>query len=592
MKDKGTDKEIVFTGLPVASGIAHGPIQLLGQIGLSIPQKHIDADSVQSEINRFQNALINTRKDVIEVQRKVTEAMGFENGRIFDAHLLVLEDQALLDQVIQNINDFKMNVEWAFQKAADKYIQALAAIDDEYLRERAADMKDVTDRLQRRILGVATDPHDMGFVKKPSLLVGHDLAPSVTALLDKKLILGFVTEVGSKTSHTAILARSLQLPALVGVPDICSKIRNQQTAIIDGFDGLFILNPSPQTLFEYGQIVQKRTFAMGPVMEDRALPAEMKDGTKIIVSANIEDASNIQQVQDSGAEGIGLFRTEYLYISKDHLPSEQEQFLAYDKVAKGMAPNPVVIRTLDLGGDKILSKVEHSTEINPFLGMRAVRLCLQQIGLFKSQLRAILRSSRYGNVKLMYPMISCESELIQANGILQECKEELRAEGEEFDEELRVGAMIETPSAAITSDILARHASFFSIGTNDLIQYSMAVDRLNEKLAYLYKPAHPAILRLIKRTVSKAASQGIKVSVCGEMASEPIYVPILLSLGIHELSVAPPLVPSIKYLVRHLDMEALKPIASLAIDFSNEKEVMEKSRSLLSERTPSLINNT
>lgn len=588
MSNQATDKEIVYSGLAVAPGVAHGKLCLIGESGLSIPERHISEEDAQTEIHKFQSALVETRKDIIEVQKKVTQAMGDENGRIFDAHLLVLEDQTLLDQVINNITESRMNVEWAFQKSADKYIQALSAIDDEYLRERAADMKDVTDRLQRRILGQGSDPHDFSFVKEPSLLVGHDIAPSMTAVIDKKLILGFVTEVGSKTSHTAILARSLQLPALAGVSDICSKVRNGQNAIIDGFDGLFILNPSPQTLFEYGQVTQKRSFALGPILEDRGLPSQMQDGTRISVLANIEQSSNLDEIKDSGAEGIGLFRTEFLFISKEHLPSEQDQFEAYDNVAGAISPQSVVIRTLDLGGDKILSKVDHAREINPFLGMRAIRLCLQQVNLFKAQLRAILRASTRGNVKIMYPMISCSSEITEANSILEQCKDELRMEGKEFDEDIRVGAMIETPSAAVTSDILAKQVSFFSIGTNDLIQYSMAIDRLNEKIAYLYKPAHPAILRLIHRTITNGHNQGIKVSVCGEMAGDPLYVPILLALGVTELSVTPPSVPIIKYLVRHLDKASLKPLASLAMDFSNESELVERSRALIAERVPLL----
>jgi phosphotransferase system enzyme I (PtsI) len=584
-----TGKEMVFSGIPVASGVAHGPVCLVGQKGYSIPERRIEDSEVQSEIHRFQQAIVETRRDVLEVQEKVTSALGDENGRIFDAHLLVLEDQALLDQVIRSISDSRMNVEWAFRQAADKYIQALAAIEDEYLRERAADMRDVTDRVQRRILGLDSTLHNPDSIKKPSLLVGHDLAPSYTAMLRREMTLGFVTEVGSRTSHTAILARSLKIPALVGVEGICGRIRNGQVAVIDGFDGLFILNPSPQTLFEYGQLVQKKSFALGPVYAERSLPSVMKDGRRISISANIEQSSNVSDVLDSGAEGVGLFRTEYLFISRDRLPSEEEQFEAYDEVASVLSPHQVVIRTLDLGGDKILSKVDHAPEINPFLGMRAIRLCLQQVQLFKAQLRAILRASRHRNVRLMYPMVSCVTEITQANSILEECKSELRRDGVDFDEEIPVGAMIETPSAAVTSDILARHVSFFSIGTNDLIQYSMAVDRLNEKIAYLYKPAHPAILRLIHRTVTNAQNHGIRVSVCGEMASEPVFIPILLALGVDELSISPPLIPGAKFLVRHMDPSQLKTIASMALDFAEENELIEFSRSIIQDCAPALL---
>lgn len=581
--------EQVFSGIPVASGVAHGPLCLLSQVGYSVPERHIEIGEIDPEMQRFQDAIVQTRYEVIEIQKQVTHAMGEENGRIFDAHLLVLEDQALLDPVMRGISEKCMNVEWAFRMAADRYIQALEMIDDEYLRERAADMRDVTDRLMRRLLGMNGDPQNLSFLRRPSLLVGHDLAPSLTALLKREMTLGFVTEIGSKTSHTAILARSLRIPALVGVEGICEKVRNGQNAIIDGYDGLLILNPTPQTLFEYGQLVQKRTYALGPVMAERNKPSIMKDGRKVNVSANIEQPENVSEVIDSGASGVGLFRTEYLFISRGYLPTEEEQFLAYDHVAKSLSPETVVIRTLDLGGDKILSKVDHADEINPFLGMRAIRLCLQHVQLFKAQLRAILRASRHRNVRIMYPMISCVSELTQANSILDECKQELVREGVDFDDEIITGAMIETPSAAVTSDILARHVSFFSIGTNDLIQYAMAVDRLNEKIAYLYKPAHPAILRLIRRTVLNAHDHGLSVSVCGEMASEIIYVPILLALGVDDLSVSPPLVAGVKYLIRHLDHSSLKPLASHALDFHDEAELIDMSRKLISECAPELL---
>lgn len=577
----------------MANGVAHGPLCLIGRIGFSIPERHIDSSEIDGEVTRFQDALVATRHEVMKVQEKVSAALGAENGRIFDAHLLVLEDQALLDQVLDGIQNSHMNVEWAFRSAADKYIRALATIDDEFLRERVADMRDVTDRLQRRILNIDEDPNDLvGHIRQPSLLVGHDLAPSVTAMLRREMTLGFVTEVGSKTSHTAILARSLRIPALAGVEGICEKVRNGQTAIIDGFDGLLIVNPSPQTLFEYGQVVQKKSFALGPIFNERSQPAESPDGVRYTVSANIEQSDNVDDVLDCGAEGVGLFRTEYLFISRDQLPSEDEQFAAYNKVAQSLGDQHVVIRTLDLGGDKILSKVDHAQEINPFLGMRAIRLCLQQVHLFKAQLRAILRASSHRNVRMMYPMISCVSEVTQANAILEECRSELRREGIDFDEDMMVGAMIETPSAAVTSDILAQHVSFFSIGTNDLIQYSMAVDRLNEKIAYLYKPAHPAILRLIHRTVSNAREHGIRVSVCGEMASEPLYVPILLALGVDELSVSPPLVPAVKYLIRHMDSARLKQVASLALDFSSENDLLDLSRSIIRDCAPALLENS
>ena len=426
-------------------------------------------------------------------------------------------------------------------------------MDDSYLSERAADIRDVTQRVLGNLIG---QPQRAGVsdLTEPCIVVANDLTPSDTAQLDPAKVLGFVTEVGSRTSHTAILARSLQIPAVLGLGEAIEELKPGQTVLLDGFNGFVIISPSEQTLFEYGQLMERQSSIEESLDEIRTEPAKTLDGHTIILSANIERAGDVEAVRKSGATGVGLFRTEFLFINRSDLPNEEEQFQAYKKVTESLAPEPVIIRTLDLGGDKLLSHVNVAAEMNPFLGWRAIRLCLEEKDLFRTQLRAILRASAFGDLKIMYPMVSGMDELDAANVLLDECRDQLRAEGFEFAENLEIGVMIETPSAAMIADSLARCVKFFSIGTNDLIQYSLAVDRLNEKIAHLYEPTHPGILRLIKTTVDSGQAQKIWTGVCGEMAGELSMVPLLIGLGVAELSVVPSLVPRVKMLIRSIEM--------------------------------------
>jgi phosphotransferase system enzyme I (PtsI) len=571
--------------------VSQGRILVVGKSGEDgIPKFSISDAEVSEQMARLDRALGRTREQILEVQRKVGEGMGADHASIFEAHLLVLEDPTLIDEVTRYVSKHLVNVDYAFHEVAERYARTLSAMDDDYLRERAADMRDVSARILNNLLG-RQDQTDLKKLKEPVILISHDLAPSTTAQLNKNMVLGFATDIGSKTSHTAIMARSLQIPAVVGLQTATAHLESGQFALLDGYNGVIIVNPTDQTLFEYGQLKRKHVDLEEKLRDLRDKPAVTIDGAQITLSANIEQVSDSAAVQAVGAEGVGLFRTEFLFINRETPPTEEEQFQAYRDIAATLKPQPVVIRTLDLGGDKFVTHMHMPQEMNPFLGWRAIRFCLQERALFRSQLRAILRASAEGNVKLMYPMISGLDELIQANTFLEECRAELRAEKIPFDETMEVGAMIEIPSAVLVADALAKRVKFFSIGTNDLIQYSLAVDRLNEKIAHLYEPSNPAILRLIKMTVDAAHQNNIWVGVCGEMASELTLVPILLGLGVDELSATPSAVPQIKFLIRRLKMEETRQLADFALKCESGADILTRSQSLARQIAPSLFEN-
>lgn len=588
MRAPEREGERVFRGIPVSAGVCRGKILVYGKQSVSVPAHTITDDEVPKQLGRLEEALVQTRQQILEVQRKVEQAMSAEDAGIFDAHLLVLEDRTLIDEVTRLVSQQKLNVEQAFHQVAEKYAATLSAIDDEYLRERATDLRDVAARVLNNLLD---RPHetDLKHLPEPCILISYDLTPSTTALLDKKMVLGFATDVGSKTSHTAIMARSLHIPAIVGLQKVSQQLESGQHVLLDGYNGYLIINPTDQTLFEYGQLVRKQVNLEERLRELQDKPAVTLDGTRFVLSANVEQASDTEAVNACGAEGVGLFRTEYLFINRDTLASEEEQYQAYRSVAAALKPHPVVIRTLDLGGDKFLSHLQVPNEMNPFLGWRAIRLCLEEIDIFRDQLRAILRASVEGNVKLMYPMISGLDELNKANALVEECKSELRAKNIPFDEALEIGVMIEIPSAALIADQLAKRVKFFSIGTNDLIQYTLAVDRLNEKIAHLYEPTHPAILQLIKVTVDAAHRNGIWVGVCGEMAGDPVLAPLLLGLGVDELSASPSLVPQVKFLIRRLKLAEAKEHAEWALTCESGAEILARSQALVRRIAPGLF---
>ena len=577
-----------FRGIPVSAGVCRGKLLVLRRSQPSIARRQLSEAELGEEINRLEKALVQTRHQILEVQQKVSTGMGAQEASIFDAHLLVLEDRTLLDEVVRVIQKEQVNVEHAFHTVAERYAATLAAIEDEYLRERATDMRDVTARVLNNLLGYEVES-DLRHLKEPCIIISHDLTPSNTAQLDKRNVLGFATDVGSRTSHTAIMARSLRIPAVVGLRDGSSQMESGQYALLDGLNGVIVVNPTDQTLFEYGQIILKQVTLQQTLGDILREPAITLDGQHVFLAANIEQASDAEQVKACGAEGVGLFRTEYLFLNRDRLPGEEQQYQAYREVAAALKPLPVIIRTLDLGGDKFLAHMQMPTELNPFLGWRAIRISLQERDIFRAQLRAILRASAEGNLKMMYPMISSLDELKQANELVEEYKAELRRENIPFDEHIEIGAMIETPSAAMVADSLAKRVKFFSIGTNDLIQYSLAVDRMNEKIAHLYEPTHPAIVRLIKMIVDAAHNHGVRVSVCGEMGGDAVLTPLLLGLGVDELSAAPPLVPQIKFIIRRLKLSEAKELAAFALNCEAASEILARCQDLARQIAPSLF---
>lgn len=588
MPTKRKTGEKMLRGIPVSQGVSRSRVVVLDRTRIDPAKWGILESDPAGEQDRLQASLMETRRQILAVQERLREALGAKEAQIFDAHLLVLEDPMLIEEATRFIREDLVTAEFALHKASEKYAEALGKVDDSYLSERAADIRDVAQRVLADLMDQALCT-GLADLTEPCVVVAHDLTPSDTAMMDPAMVLGFATEVGSRTSHTAILARSLRIPAVLGLGEAISELHTGESVLLDGFNGFVVIDPSEQTLFEYGQLVDRQTSIEKSleVIHDDA--AETRDGHRIILSANIERAADVESVLQCGAIGVGLFRTEFLFINRSDLPNEEEQFAAYRKVTESLAPDPVIIRTLDLGGDKLLSHVNVAEEMNPFLGWRAIRLCLQEKDLFRTQLRAILRASVFGNLKIMYPMISGVEELDAANVLLDECREQLRDEGVAFAEDVEIGVMIETPSAAMIADSLARRVKFFSIGTNDLIQYALAVDRLNEKIAHLYEPTHPGILRLIKATVDAGQAHGIWTGICGEMAGDLAAVPLLLGLGVSELSVTPSMVPRVKMLICSIEMSEARKLAEFALDSDSPKEILARAEVLAKAAVPSFF---
>ena len=588
MSGDNTPKEIRFEGAGVSPGIARGRVYVARDELEEVVRYRIAPSQVADEIARFETALIQTRMQILQMQQRIAESIGAKDAAIFDAHLLVVEDRTLIDEVLRKLETELCNVEWIFQEVATRYAETLNRIDDPYLRERALDIQDVTKRVIRNLQG--KDPKTFLALNEPHILVAHNLTPSDTANINRANVLGIATDLGSRTSHTAILARSLNIPAIVGLHDITAKLETGQHVLLDGNDGWLIVDPTPKTVAEYAEIESRRARVTAKLKELRETTSTTRDGRHIVLSANIELPQDVDAVKANGAEGVGLYRTEFLYLNRPTLPTEDDQYEIYRKVAERVRPDPLIIRTFDLGGDKLApGTVDIADELNPFLGWRAIRFCLENIDIFKTQLRAILRASIVGNVKIMFPMISGLDELRRAIAVLDECKEELRSSKIDMAERLEVGAMIEIPSAAICASVLAPEVDFLSIGTNDLIQYALAVDRVNEKIAHLYEPTHPAVLRLLKMIADAAHDHNLWVGVCGEMAGDIALIPLLLGLGMDELSTAAILVPRVKRAVQSLTIPECRELVEETFKLDTGSEILARCLELADKRYGDLL---
>ena len=578
-------EEIVLKGIPAAPGIAMGSAFIMDKQDFIVSSRAILEDEVPIEIARFEEALIKTREEIFSIKKKIAADMGGANAQIFDAHLLVLEDRTLIEEVIKRIKKERLSAESVFSNVLKKYVKVFSNIEDDYLRERISDVNDVGRRVLKNLMD-ESKLHEFENLEEELIIVAHDLSPSDTVTMYNKNIIAFATDIGGPTSHSAIMAKSLGVPAVVGLKDATLRISNQDNIIVDGRMGLVIIHPAQATREIYEK-ERSRIVALRDRFDDiKDLPAETADGHRVTILANLELTEEIPIILRRGGEGIGLYRTEYFYMNRVDLPSEEEQYVAYRQVAEAMHPHPVTIRTLDLGGDKFISSVQIPRDMYPFLGWRAIRFCLARPDIFKTQLRAILRASVHGKIRMMYPMISGVGEFDQANAILEEVKSNLTHEGVKYNSAISVGIMVEVPSAALMADVLAKKAAFFSIGTNDLIQYMLAVDRANEKIADLYQPAHPAVLRVIKMVIDAGHKEKIHIGLCGEMSGEPFLALLLLGLGLNEFSMSPMSMLQIKKLIRSVNYKDAQSLADKVLSLSTAQEVEELSKIKLKEWAP------
>jgi phosphotransferase system enzyme I (PtsI) len=579
--------ELVLQGIGVSPGVAVGEVVVFAAEGIPIPERSITEEDVPIEIARFEEALIKTRHQIGEIQHRVSAVLGEEHASIFDAHLLVVDDRYFIEEVIRELREKHRNVETIVSRVAERYMEMLERVEDDYLRERAGDVRDVTRRVIKNLSGETIDRMDQ--LERPCIAVARDFSPSDTAGMKRNIVHAFVTDIGSVTSHTAIMARALEVPAVVGLHDISLRVTSGETVLVDGTKGLVVIRPTSERLLACARKAEDQKIILCELETLKDKPSETRDGYCMPIAANIELPMEVESIGRYGAKGVGLFRTEFLFLDQDHLPDEEEQTAIYSDVADQCAPDPVIIRTLDLGGDKFASALKTAPELNPFLGWRAIRFCLAHPEFFKVQLRALLRAAEGRSLSIMYPMVSCVTEVLQANRILEECRNELQRAGIPCAEKLRVGVMIEVPSAALTADLIAPHVDFFSIGTNDLIQYTLAVDRVNENVAYLYKPTHVSILKLIRQVVQTAHDHRIPVAVCGQMAASPELVALLIGLGVDELSISPPSVPIIKDVVRSLHYTECARLAEEALRAGTPDDILDKCRALLAKRAPEIL---
>ncbi|GGH99862.1 MULTISPECIES: phosphoenolpyruvate--protein phosphotransferase [Mammaliicoccus] len=561
----------LLKGIAASDGVAISKAYLLVEPDLSFSSDNIS--DVDGEVEKFKAAVNQSKVELTQIRNNAEKQLGADKAAIFDAHLLVLEDPELLNPIEDNIRNNKVNAPTALNEVSTNFITIFENMDNEYMKERAADIRDVSKRILAHILGVELPNPSM--INESVIIVGEDLTPSDTAQLNKEFVKGFATNIGGRTSHSAIMSRSLEIPAVVGTKDITDRVKHGDGLIIDGLSGDVIINPTDDEVLAYEQ-KQKNFLAekeeLAKLVNDESVS---KDGVHVELAANIGTPNDLKGVKNNGAEGIGLYRTEFLYMGRDNMPSEEEQFEAYSKVLKEMDGKRVVVRTLDIGGDKELSYLNLPKEMNPFLGYRAIRLCLDQTDIFRTQLRALLRASEYGKLNIMFPMIATINEFRDAKAILLEEKEKLVSEGVKVDDDIEIGIMVEIPATAALADIFAKEVDFFSIGTNDLIQYTMAADRMSERVAYLYQPYNPAILRLIKQVIEASHKEGKWTGMCGEMAGDNTAIPLLLGLGLDEFSMSATSILKARKQIKQLDQKEMQELAGRAINCATEEEVVE-----------------
>lgn len=556
-------------GIGASPGIAIGKALVKKDPEIVIEKRIVQ--KTDDEIKRLEKAKNAGKNQIEELYRHVLQNIGKKEAQIFEAHRMILDDPEFLGQVEKKIKAEGINAEWALKEVTEMFVRIFENMDNEYMRERAADIRDVSNRLMRILLGAEVTT--LSGLDEEVIVVAEDLTPSDTAQMDKNKVMGLVIETGGKTSHSAIIARTLEIPAVVGVENATGKIKNGDTVIIDGHEGIVLNSPEENTVREYR--IKKENYDSFK-KELKGLVGQKsitRDGVRVELAANIGTPKDVSAVIANDGEGIGLFRTEFLYMDRDRLPTEDEQFEAYKEVALRLEGKPVVIRTLDIGGDKDLPYLELSREMNPFLGYRAIRLCLDRPEIFRTQLRAILRASAFGNIKIMFPMISGISEIRQAKSILEQVKEDLRGEKVKFNESIEVGIMVEVPAAAVISDLLAKEVDFFSIGTNDLIQYMTAVDRGNRKISHLYNQFHPALLRLIKQVIDNGHRAGIWVGMCGEAAGDPKLIPLLVGMGLDEFSMSPASILKARWIIKNISQEDMKGKVEKVINLPTAEEV-------------------
>ena len=583
------NKNLLLKGIVASQGIAIGKVFLVNQDHLELSHYNIATNKeIEKEINRFKKAIEESQSQLLRAKKDINKKKFKEAQYIIDTHILLLQDKVLMDNTIKIIKHEKIDAALALKKTIAGLRTHLAEINDEYMKERTSDIDYIEQRLLRNLAGIKRDI--VAKIREKVIIVASDLSPADTANLNVNEVLGFTIDSGGRTSHTAIMARALKIPAVVGLKDITRRVKTGDTMILDGIHGVVIINPTADTLLKYNQKkAEYDEFEIG-LLKHKDLPGETIDGFRVKLMANIEIMEELPSVLTYGAEGIGLYRTEFLYLNRKDLPSEAEQFEIYKTVSQKIAPHPVTIRTLDIGGAKFMSHIDVAEEINPVMGLRAIRFCLKEVAIFKTQLRAIMRSSAYGKVKIMFPMISGIEEVRQIKIILSEVKKELQAEHKVFDPDIEIGIMVEVPSAASIADILAKEVNFFSIGTNDLIQYTLAIDRVNENVSYLYEPLHPAVLRLLRNIINAAHDNGIPVAMCGEMAGEPFYMPILLGLGIDELSMNVMALPRVKSVLRSLDYKQSQLVTDSIFKLSTAQEIETLLKKEVKKHFPRIFN--